>query len=109
MSLRTVLFSFKEHFYCFSQLDWAFIVTPYRHKSLNVSTFNLHLSGLNTLPPILNSLSTAAEDQMSNSIDHYQTAPDLGVHCLLRYISVPIFGVNTVSDFAASVTNTTIY
>ena len=40
---------------------------------------------------------------------HYQTAPDLGVHCLLRYISVPIFGVNTVSYFAASVTNTTIY
>ena len=34
---------------------------------------------------------------MSNRIDHYQTAPDLGVHCLLRYISVPIFGVNTVS------------
>ena len=32
---------------------------------------------------------------MSNSIDHYQTAPDLGVHCLLRYISVPIFGVNS--------------
>ena len=28
-------------------------------------------------------------DQMSNSIDHYQTVPDLGVHCLLRYISVP--------------------
>ena len=48
-------------------------------------------------------------DQMSNSIDYYQTAPDLGVHCLLRYISVPIFGVNTVSYFAASVTNTTIY
>ena len=46
---------------------------------------------------------------MSNSIDHYQTAPDLGVHCLLRYISVPIFGVNTVSYLAASVTNTTIY
>ena len=33
---------------------------------------------------------------MPNNIDHYQTAPDLGVHCLLRYISVPIFGVNTV-------------
>ena len=48
-------------------------------------------------------------DQMSNSIDHYQTAPDLDVHCLLRYISVPIFGVNPVSYFAASVTNTTIY
>ena len=48
-------------------------------------------------------------DQMSNSIDHYQTAPDLGVHCLLRRKSVPIFGVNTVSYFAASVTNTTIY
>ena len=46
---------------------------------------------------------------MSNSLDHYQTAPDLGVHCLLRYISVPIFGVNTVSYFAASVKNTTIY
>ena len=46
-------------------------------------------------------------DQMSNSIDHYQTAPDLGVHCLLMYISVPIFGVNTVSYLAASVTNTT--
>ena len=45
-------------------------------------------------------------DQMSNSLDHYQTAPDLGVHCLLRYISVPIFGVNTVSYFAASVKNT---
>ena len=42
-------------------------------------------------------------DQMSNSIDHYQT--DLGVHCLLRFISVPIFGVNTVSYFAASVTS----
>ena len=49
-------------------------------------------------------------DQMSNSVDHYQTAaPDLGVHYLLRYISVPIFEVNTVSYFAASVTNTTIY
>ena len=48
-------------------------------------------------------------DQMSNSIDHYQTAPDLAVHCLLRYICVPKFGVKTVSDFAASVTNTTIY
>ena len=48
-------------------------------------------------------------DQMSNSLDHYQTAPDLGVHCLLRYIFVPIFGVNTASYFAASVTNTTIY
>ena len=50
-------------------------------------------------------------DQMSNSIDHYHTAPDLGVHCLLRYISVsvPIFAVNTVYDLAASVTNTTIY
>ena len=49
-------------------------------------------------------------DQMSNIVDHYQTAaPDLGVHCLLRYISVPIFEVNTVSYFAASVTNTTIY
>ena len=46
---------------------------------------------------------------MSNSIDHYQTAPDLGVHLLLTYISVPIFWVNTVSYFAASVTNTTIY
>ena len=46
---------------------------------------------------------------MSNSIDHYQTAPDLGVHFLLRYISVPIFGVNIVSYLAASVTNTTIY
>ena len=46
---------------------------------------------------------------MSNSLDHYQTAPDLGVHCLLRYISVPIFWVNTASYFAASVTNTTIY
>ena len=47
---------------------------------------------------------------MSNSVDHYQTAaPDLGVHCLLRYISVPIFEVNTVSYFAASVTNTTIF
>ena len=33
-------------------------------------------------------------DQMC--IDHYQTAPDLGVHCLLSYIAVPIFGVNTV-------------
>ena len=43
-------------------------------------------------------------DQMSNSIDHYQTAPDLDVHCLLRYISVPIFVVNTVSYLAASVT-----
>ena len=52
---------------------------------------------------------TQNADQMSNSIDHYQTAPDLGVHCLLRYISVPIFGVNTVSYLAASVTNTTIY
>ena len=48
-------------------------------------------------------------DQMSNSIDHYQTAPDLGRQRLLRYISVPIFGVNTVSYLAASVTNTTIY
>ena len=49
-------------------------------------------------------------DQMSNSVDHYQTAaPDPGVHCLLRYISVPIFEVNTVSYFAASVTNTKIY
>ena len=48
-------------------------------------------------------------DQMSNSIDHYQAAPDLGRHRLLRYISVPIFGVNTVSYHAASVTNTTIY
>ena len=48
-------------------------------------------------------------DQMSNSKDHYQTASDLGVHCLLMYISVPIFGVNTVSYLAASVTNTTIY
>ena len=47
-------------------------------------------------------------DQMSNSIDHYQTAPDLGRHRLLRYISVPIFGVNTVSYLAARVTNTTI-
>ena len=46
---------------------------------------------------------------MSNSIDNYQTAPDLGRHCLLRYISVPIIGVNTVSYLAASVTNTTIY
>ena len=46
-------------------------------------------------------------DQMSNSVDHYQTvAPDLGVHCLLKYISVPIFEVNTVSYLAASVTNT---
>ena len=48
-------------------------------------------------------------DQMSNSIDHYQTAPDLDVYCLLRYISVPIFGVNTVSYFAASVINTKLY
>ena len=48
-------------------------------------------------------------DQMSNSIDHYQTAPDLGRHRLLRYISVPIFGINTMSYLAASVTNTTIY
>ena len=48
-------------------------------------------------------------DQMSNSIDYYQTAPDQGVHCLLRYISVPIFWVDTVSYFAASVINTTIY
>ena len=48
-------------------------------------------------------------EQMSNSIDNYQTAPDLGRHCLLRYISVPIIGVNTVSYLAASVTNTTIY
>ena len=47
-------------------------------------------------------------DKMSNSIDHYQTAPDLGRHRLLRYISVPIFGVNTVSYLAASVTNATI-
>ena len=47
-------------------------------------------------------------DQMPNSIDHYQTAPDLVRHCLLRYISVPISGVNTVSYLAASVTNTTI-
>ena len=39
-------------------------------------------------------------DQMSNSIDPYQTAPDLGVHCLLRYIS---------AYFAASVTNTTMH
>ena len=46
---------------------------------------------------------------MSNSKDHYQTASDLVVHCLLMYISVPIFGVNTVSYLAASVTNTTIY
>ena len=46
---------------------------------------------------------------MSNSIDHYQNAPDLSVHCFLRYISVPILGVNTVSYLAASVTNTTIY
>ena len=46
-------------------------------------------------------------DQMC--IDHNQTVPDLGVHCLLRYISVPIFGVNTVSYLAASVTNTTLY
>ena len=45
---------------------------------------------------------------MSNSIEHYQTAPDLGVHCLLRYISVPIFGVNTVSFFAASDKNNNI-
>ena len=36
-------------------------------------------------------------DQMSNSIDHYQTASDLGVHCLLRYISVPTFGVGKYS------------
>ena len=48
-------------------------------------------------------------DQISNRTEHYQTAPDLGVHCLLRYIPVPIFGVNTVSYPAASVTNTTIY
>ena len=40
---------------------------------------------------------------------HYQTASDLGVHCLFRYISVPIFGVNTESYFAASVTNTIKY
>ena len=46
---------------------------------------------------------------MSNSLDHYQTAPDLGVCCLFRYISVPIFGVNTASYFEAIVTNTTIY
>ena len=46
---------------------------------------------------------------MPNSIDHYQTATDLGRHRLRRYISVPIFGVNTVSYLAASVTNTTIY
>ena len=38
-------------------------------------------------------------------LDHYQTAPDLGVHCLLRFISVPMIGVNTVSYLAASVTN----
>ena len=48
-------------------------------------------------------------DQMPNNKDHYQTSPDLGRHCLLRYISVPIFGVNTASYLAASVTNTTIY
>ena len=47
-------------------------------------------------------------DQMSNSIDHYQTVPNLGVHCLLKYISFPIFVVNTVSYLAAGVTNTTI-
>ena len=34
-------------------------------------------------------------DIFIHNLDHYQTAPDLGVHCLLRYISVPIFGVNT--------------
>ena len=45
-------------------------------------------------------------DQMSNSLDHYQTAPDLGVS---SGIYVQIFGVNSVSYFAASVTNTTIY
>ena len=48
-------------------------------------------------------------DQMSNSIDDYQAAFDLAVHYLLRYISVPIFGINTVSYLAASVTNKTIY
>ena len=42
---------------------------------------------------------------MSNSKGHYQTALDLGVFYLLRYISVPIFGVNTMSYLAASVTN----
>ena len=47
-------------------------------------------------------------DQISNRIDHYQIAPDLGRHCLLRYIFVPISRVNTVSYLAASVTNTTI-
>ena len=41
-------------------------------------------------------------DQMSNNIDHYQTVPDLGVHCLLRYIFVPIFGVNPVSVLSCS-------
>ena len=34
---------------------------------------------------------------------------DLGVHCFLRYTSVPIFGVNTGSYLAACVKNTTIY
>ena len=58
----------------------------------NVSSFNLYLSGLNTLPPE----QPFNSSWRSNSIDHYQTAPDLSVHCLLRYISVPIFGANTV-------------
>ena len=48
-------------------------------------------------------------DQTSNSLDDYQTAPDLVVHCLLSYIPIPIIGVNMVSYFAASVTYTTIY
>ena len=44
-------------------------------------------------------------DQMSNSIDYYQTAPDLGVHCLLRYISVLKFGVCIIRHFIKSIVN----
>ena len=95
MSLRTVLFCFKGHI----------IPDMFIHPTIIdiiVCKSDQHVSSMHTC-------TCQNADQMSNSIDHYQTAPDLGVHCLFRYISVPIFGVNTVSYSAASVTNTTIY
>ena len=109
---------YSWYYYCLSQLDWAL-----HCYTLSSSIFQMFhpltytclvwidiIVWKSDLP--VSSMHTCTcqnTDQMSNSTDHYQTAPDLVRHRLLRYISVPIFGVNTVSYLAASVTNTTIY
>ena len=102
-------------FIVFHNWPGHFIVTPdhlfhpLNHKYLDTKIIDIIVWKSDQHISSMHACTCQNADQMSNSKDHYQTALDLGVYCLLRYISVPIFGVNTVSYLAASVTNTTIY